>query len=71
MALASWLVMLTGTGEKARDSALINKVDSNPRSHVMSVSGLHTLTSHVYSHTCKHIYLGGVKQEKKQTVAEN
>lgn len=72
MALASWLVMLTGTGEKTRDSALINKVDSNPRSHVMSVSGLHTLTFHVYSHTCKHIYGGGgMKQEEKQTVAEN
>lgn len=65
MALASWLVMLTGTGEKARDSALMNKVDSNPRSHVMSVSGLHTLTFHVCSHTCKHIYGGGGWNKRK------
>lgn len=73
MALASWLVMLTGTGEKAGDSALINKVERNPRSHLMSVPGLHTLTPPMCTHTRANAYTlgGGMKQEEKQTIAEN
>lgn len=58
MALANWLVMLTRTGGKAEDSALINKVESNPRSHVMSVSGLHTLMPPMCTHTHVNAYTG-------------
>lgn len=67
MALASWLVMHARIGGKAGDSALINKVESNPRSHVMSVSGLHTLTPPMCTHTHVNAYTRGENETRRKT----